>query len=331
MGQTDIRSIDLAMLRTFDALLRERSVSRAAARLFLSQPAVSASLKRLREAFGDPLFTRAPHGIVPTARALALAPRLDAVLLELQQLLNAGAPFDPAKSDRILRIAGSDHTSRTLLPALCRLLGEAGSRMRLSWELADYGLLSGRLRRGDVDIGLLPRTVPVSGVESTLLYEDAYVVVSRRGRRNAAARMDLDVFCDAPHAVLSQSRSMLDDSIDQILARAGRRRHIQVAVTSFSQMVDLLAEGEMVAVIPQRVASWYAKQLQAAPLPFELPRYRLYLCWDPRSNADDAVLWLKDRILELGKAPALGIAGSPGAPAEAGAVSPDPRYLPATG
>jgi len=302
MGRTDIRSVDLAMLRTFDALLRERSVSRAAARLFLSQPAVSASLKRLRGAFGDPLFTRAPHGIVPTARALALAPRLDAVLLELQQMLNPLNAFDPATSDRILRVAGSDHTSRTMLPTLCRTLSETGSRIRLSWELADYGLLIDRLRRGDVDVGLMPRTVPVAGVESTLLYEDAYVVCSRRGRGNAAARMNLESFCKAPHAVLAQSRSMLDDLIDQTLARQGRRRNVQVAVTSFSQMVDLLAGSEMIAVIPQRVAAWYAKQVHVAPLPLDLPRYRLYLCWDARSNADDAVLWLKDRMLGLGRA-----------------------------
>src|SRR6478735_7820878 len=83
MNQRDIRSLDIGMLRTFDALMREQSVSRAAARLFLSQPAVSASLNRLREVFEDPLFTRTSHGVVPTARAHALAPQVEKLLADL--------------------------------------------------------------------------------------------------------------------------------------------------------------------------------------------------------------------------------------------------------
>ena len=306
------------MLRTFDALLRERSVSRAAARLFLSQPAVSSSLKRLRETFQDPLFTRVPHGVVPTPRALALAPHLDAVLLELQQMLSVERVFDPATSDRILRIAGSDHTSRTLLPELCKSLSAAGSRIRLSWELADYSQLAERLRKGDIDLGLIPRSVPIVGVESTLLYEDAYVVVSRRGQAGQVGQagrtggLDIGAFCDAPHVVLGQSRSMLDDTIDQMLARQGRRRYIQVAVTTFSQMADLLESSDMLAVFPQRVARWYADRLASAPLPLDLPDYRLYLCWDARSNADEGVLWLKAKVLEVGRANEGGLAGRNG-------------------
>src|SRR4051812_21043490 len=133
MAGADIRSLDISMLRTFDALLSERSVSRAAARLFLSQPAVSSSLKRLREVFDDPLFTRSAHGVVPTARALALAPHVEAVLAEVSRLLAAGREFDPASSDRIFRIVGSDHMSQLLLPPLCRELVEHGSRIRVFW------------------------------------------------------------------------------------------------------------------------------------------------------------------------------------------------------
>ena len=303
MGRPDIRGVDLAMLRTFDALLRERSVSRAASRLFLSQPAVSASLKRLRETFDDPLFTRTAHGVVPTPRALALAPRVEAVLQDMQQLLNADRAFDPAHSDRILRIAGSDHSSRGLLPLLCKELTACGSRIRLAWELADYGQLPERLRKGDIDIGLLPRTAPAAGVESELLYEDAYVAVARRGHPRYAGGMDIEAFCAMPHVVLGQSRSNLDDGIDQALARRGLSRHVQAALTTFSQMTDLLANTDAVAVFPQRVARHYASALEAMPLPFELPSYRLYVCWDTRSNADEAVLWLRDALVRLGRPP----------------------------
>ncbi|HYP84381.1 LysR family transcriptional regulator [Variovorax sp.] len=309
MDRPDIRSVDLAMLRTFDALLRERSVSRAASRLFLSQPAVSASLKRLRETFGDPLFTRTAHGVVPTPRALALAPRVDAVLQDMQQLLNVDHDFNPAHSDRILRVAGSDHSSRAMLPLLCRQLSACGSRMRVAWELPDYGQLPERLRKGDIDLGLLPRMVPAAGIESELLYEDAYVAVARRHHPRLprpGAAMDIDNFCAMPHVVLGQSRSTLDDTIDQALARRGLSRQVQAAVTTFSQMTDLLAETDAIAVFPQRVAARYADVLDCMPMPFELPSYRLYVCWDTRSNGDQAVLWLRDMLVGLGRAPDAG-------------------------
>ena len=301
MGRPDIRGVDLAMLRTFDALLRERSVSRAASRLFLSQPAVSASLKRLRETFDDPLFTRTAHGVVPTPRALALAPRVEAVLRELQQLLNADRAFDPASSERILRIGGSDHSSHTMLPELCRDLHACGSRIRLAWELADYSRMPEQLRKGDLDVGLLPKMAPAAGVETELLYEDAYIAIARRGHPDLANGMDIDAFCAAPHVVLGQSRSVLDDTIDQILARQGRARHVQAAVTTFAQMADLLASTDAMAVFPKRVAERYAAQLDAMPLPFELPSYTLYVCWDARSNADEAVMWLRDALVRLGR------------------------------
>ncbi|MDM0043049.1 LysR family transcriptional regulator [Variovorax dokdonensis] len=302
MGRSDIRSVDLAMLRTFDALLRERSVSRAASRLFLSQPAVSASLKRLRETFGDPLFTRTAHGVVPTPRALELAPRVEAVLQDMQDLLDTDREFDPATSARILRIAGSDYSSRMLLPMLCTALTAQGSRIRLAWELADYGQLPERLRRGDVDLGLLPRIVPASGVESELLYEDSYVAVARKGHSKFGVGHDLEAFCAMPHVVLGQSRSNLDDAIDQALARQGLSRHVQAAVTTFSQMADLLASTDAVAVFPQRVAARWGHLLDAVSLPFELPAYRLYVCWDTRSNADAAVRWLREMVVGFGRA-----------------------------
>lgn len=314
MAIRDIRSLDVAMLRTFDALMRERSVSRAAARLFLSQPAVSASLKRLRETFDDALFTRTAHGVLPTPRALALAPHVEQALIHVQRLLNIEREFDPSASDRILRLAGSDHSSRMLLPPLCRLLADRGSRIRLFWEAADYRALAERLNKGDVDLGLLPsRSVP-SDVEFEMLYEDVYVVVARHGNPLFARGMSLDAFCLAPHAVLAQSRSGLDDAIDQALARNGRSRYAQVALTSFGEIAELLAATDHTAVFPRRVALRYAATLAEHPLPFELPSYRLYACWNLRSNEDPAVQWLRREIVRLGLA--AGLAGEEAASAQ---------------
>lgn len=296
---TDIRSVDVTMLRTFDALLRERSVSKAAARLFLSQPAVSALLKRLRVAFDDELFIRSRSGVEPTARALALAPNVESVLMELQRLMGMSRPFDPSRSDRILRISGSDHLCRTLMPPIARKLSALGSNMRLSWSLADYSKATDELARGDVDLVLIPRITQVTGVQTALLCEDSYVCVARVGHPALAAGLDLDGFCHYPHIVLGQSRSVLDDTVESQLARMGRKRYVQAGVTSFSQMVDLLVETDLIAVFPLRVARRYGSSLESVPLPFELPNYRLYACWHKRSETDEAAVWLRAQVLQV--------------------------------
>jgi DNA-binding transcriptional LysR family regulator len=98
--------------------------------------------------------------------------------------------------------------------------------------------------------------------------------------------------------VLGQSRSVLDDTIDSQLARVERQRHVQAGVNSFSQMVDLLAETDLIAVFPLRVARRYGALLATLPLPLDLPNYRLYACWHQRSDSDEAVVWLRQRVIE---------------------------------
>lgn len=300
MGTVDIRNLDIGMLRTFDALLTERSVSRAASRLFLSQPAVSSSLKRLREVLGDPLFTRSAHGVEPTARALALAPHVQAVLTELGKLLAVGLDFEPAHSDRVFRIMGSDHMSQLILPQLCTELAAAGSGIRIFWESANYPSLAERLQRGDADFGLMPRPAPPAGLWAQVLYEDMYVLVARRGRFEGT--VSLQDFCAAPQVFLGYGRSAMEDTIDQIVSRAGQHRHAQVAVTTFGQMAEIVSRTDHVAVFPARVAARYEHTLAVHPLPFELPRYGMYLGASLRSKTDPGMQWLAERIKTLASA-----------------------------
>ncbi|MDB6001083.1 MAG: Transcriptional regulator, LysR family [Rhizobacter sp.] len=292
MAQADIRNLDIGMLRTFDALLRERSVSRAAARLFLSQPAVSASLKRLRDTFDDPLFTRTAHGVLPTPRALALASQVEAVLLEVSKLLNVDRGFDPASSDRIFRVSGSDYSSQRMLPGVCGDLVRIGSRVRVLWESASSATLAERLQRGDLDLGVLPRPSPPTNLEHQALYEDSYVAVARRGHPAFASGMTLEGFCAAPQVFFGYGTSWLDDHVDQVLARQGMRRNMQVAVTSFGQMAGFLAQTDHVSIFPRRVAIAHEATLESHPLPFDVPVYSVYLCWDRRSKEDAGVQWL---------------------------------------
>lgn len=299
MSQRDIRSLDVGMLRTFDALMREQNVSRAAARLFLSQPAVSASLNRLREVFGDPLFTRTSRGVVPTQRALALAPQVHKVLEDLAALLEADRPFDAAASHRIFRIAGSDHASRMLLPQLSRTLIAMGSGIRLLWVPPGSWSLAEHLHKGELDVGVIARIQPPRDVATQVLYEDRYVYVMRKDHPRAGEPVSLDSFCAVPQVFLGYGTSTLDDLIDETLAHSGRQRLAQIAVSSFGQIVHQLQNSDHAAVLGGRVARQFAAQLHIQPLPFELPGYQSLLCWDNRSDTDGGVQWLKQQIVHI--------------------------------
>ena len=304
MNQRDIRSLDIGMLRTFDALMRERSVSRAADRLFLSQPAVSASLNRLRETFGDALFTRTSHGVVPTVRAQSLAPQVEKVLADIASLLDVEQAFDPATSTRVFRIAGSDHASALFLPPLGRTLTACASGIRIVWEPTGSWSLQERLGRGDLDVAVIARLVMPRDMETQVLYEDSYVYARRKGHPLAKKKVTVEMFCETPQIFLGYGSSVLDNTIDELLARQGRQRHAQFAVTSFGQIVHQLVNSDHAAVLGRRVAIAHADKLDIAPLPFELPKYQSMLCWDARAASDPGIAWLRAQIVQAATAAA---------------------------
>ncbi len=296
MAERDIRELDVSMLRTFDALMRERSVSRAAERLFLSQPAVSASLNRLRRVFDDPLFTRTSHGVIPTPRALALAPRVEGVLERLNALLRPEEEFDPATSERIFRMSGSDHTGQLVLPALGRRLSAARSRIRVVFEPGQLSALVRRLQKGDLDIAFLPGEWPLARVESALLYEDSFVFAARPGHPRFMQGVSLEAFCEVPQVFFGYGASGLEGMTDDVLRGIGRERFVQFAVSSFGQLTSILEQTDFAAVIPSRVATLYGRRLAIHSLPFHLPPYKLYMCWHPRATDDPGLQWLRREL-----------------------------------
>ncbi len=299
MNQRDIRSLDIGMLRTFDALMREKSVSRAAAQLMLSQPAVSASLNRLREVFGDPLFSRTSYGMVPTARAHALSPRVALVLEGVTGLLDSDAAFDPSASTRVFRMTGSDHASRVVLPSLMRTLAQCGSQVRIVWETLGPWPLAERLRKRELDLGVVARILSPRDMQTELLYEDHYVYVTRHGHPQCGEAVTLDSFCATPQVFLGYGTSSLEDIIEDVLQGLGRQRLAQIAVNSFGQLVELLQRSDHGAVIASRVARSFSAQLQTHALPFELPTYRQFICTCTRVDEDAGIRWLAAQVRQI--------------------------------
>lgn len=283
--------LDLNLLRALDALLDERNVTRAAQRLSLTQPAVSAMLTRLRESFDDPLFVRSQRGIVPTERALQLAAPLKQVLSDIEQMLQAPA-FEPREAELTLTIASTDYALRAVVvPFLARLRQEAPG-IRAVIVPVQHERLQAQLESGDVDMALItPETTPAD-LHARRLFDERYVCVMRADHPAAARRLTLERFCALDHALVSYAGGSLSGVTDEALARIGRARRVTVSVNSFLVLPDILLTSDLIAVVPSRLAQG-VQGLAVVEPPLEVPGFTKTLAWHERTHRAPGQRWVR--------------------------------------
>lgn len=307
MQAPNLAGLDLNLLVALRALLAERHVTRAAARIGLSQPAMSHALGRLRELLGDPLLVRTPSGMQPTARAEAMTVPLERALDDVARLLASPAPFEAARSTRRFRIATNDYMELVLFPQLlARLWGEAPGvdvrvrniGARVSEELAEARL--------DLAMGVVPQfgdPHPAPGIHVQRLVSDRFVCVVRDGHPTVKKRLSLDEFVAMPHALVSP-RGESGSVVDTALARLGKKRRVAVEVPHFLVAPHVVRETDVILTLAARVADSLGPLLglrRLAP-PIELDGFSMAMAWHERQHADPAHAWLRALITTVAKA-----------------------------
>lgn len=296
-------AVDLNLLRVFDALMRERGVTRAGERLGLSQPAVSASLGRLRHLLGDQLFVREGHAMIPTNRALALAEPIAAALLQIEDALRTATPFDPSRETRAFRILGSDYFSVMLMPELAARVGAAAPGVLL--QLLDGGRTSiaPMLAEGRVDLALGPVIDGPEWLVADVLFSSGVVAVLAADHAAIAEygvrpgeRLPLDLFCSLPHALCSTDGG-LTTTVDEALAGADRRRRIALTLPHFHAVALAVAGGRLIGSLPIHFAKAIANSLGLAifDLPVEPTGVRIAMHWHRRQDEDPGHRWLREQ------------------------------------
>jgi DNA-binding transcriptional LysR family regulator len=294
-----IRSMDLNLLPVLAALFEARSVSRAAALLNLTQPAVSRALQRLRAHFKDPLFVRGQRGLSLTARALAIQPVLGEMLGSLEDLL-APADFDPKALVRELVLTGSDYCENVLLPPLLSVLRERapGVTVRLT-SITDR--LWEHLDQGKIDLVVLPEQSMQPNTRHRFLFSDPYVCVAASKHPRIRKKLDLDAFCAIPHVQVKAKASEVSarSPIDTILDRLDRKRTVAATVSTMFSVGRIVAESDLIATLPRRVAEIAAATLPVRlhPMPIELWDVRIALGWHERCQDDPAHKFLRDLVV----------------------------------
>ncbi|WP_233861788.1 LysR family transcriptional regulator [Paraburkholderia adhaesiva] len=284
--------IDLNLLKALDALLDERNVTRAAQRLSLTQPAVSAMLTRLRESFGDPLFVRTQRGIVPTARALELEGPVKQILADVESMLQPPS-FDPAVTDMTLTIAATDYALQAVVVPFLSALRQHAPGIRTVILPVRHERLYEQLQRGDIDFALItPDTTPPD-LHARRLFDERYVCVMREGHPDAGKkRLSLDRFCALDHALVSYNGGSLTGVTDEALARVGRVRRVTVSVTSFLVLPEILRSSNLIAVVPSRLAT-QATGLAIFDPPLEIPGFTKTVAWHERTHHAPGHRWAR--------------------------------------
>lgn len=292
----DLRTLDLNLLKTLDALLDERSVTRAAARLSLTQPAVSGMLTRLRDNFGDPLFIRAPHGMVPTLRAQQLAPVVKQILNDINTLLQP-AQFDPLTADFTFTLAATDYALKAVVVPFIAALKVRAPMIRVRVIPVEPERLTAQFEQGKIDLALLTPSTTPGDLHSRTLYEERYVCMLRADHPDARAPLSLDRFCALEHILVSYEGESFWGVTDDALAKVGRKRRVGLSVSSFLVLPEVLAVSDMIAVVPSRLASARASICVQKP-PVAIHGFTKNMAWHERNHRDPAQQWLRELLHE---------------------------------
>ena len=293
----DIRRIDLNLLVALDALLEEQSVTRAAKRLALTQPTVSAMLARLRKIFGDPLFVRSQRGILPTPRAVALAPTLKQWLAEAHALV-ANERFEPATAEFTASLTANDYIQSALIVPFIERLRREAPNARLAVRSAQLADVAAKLASGDLDLCVTTTPeIPSSDLPSRLLYEERYVCVVRSEHPlKSRTAVSLEQFCRYPHVMVSPAEGGFVGPTDRALAQIGRKRRVVLSAPGFLILPEILKADDLIAVVPERMLRGRMAGLRSFAPPVAVPGFGVFLLWHQRLHKDPAHRWVRELL-----------------------------------
>ncbi len=304
-----VRNTDLNLLVYLDILLKEKSVTRAAEQLGLTQPAMSNALKRLREVFNDPILIRTNQGMTATEKALSLQPEIRKLVLEMQTLLEPNQDFQAQDSRRVFRIMCSDYAEATLLPAMIKRMREEAPGIILDC-LTPSDVSYQDLEQGHVDMAINRfNDMPASFHQKTI-WRDSFSCLLNADNP-MAKKFNLKTYLQAQHVWVSKTGMGVGLGvnpehqsglgwIDKALEKLGHKRQISIFTRHYTMPALLVMNNDLIATLPTKVAVMYAANpalVLKAP-PFSIPEFELKMAWSPLLHHSAAHRWLRGLIMQ---------------------------------
>jgi|SRR5450631_3394106 DNA-binding transcriptional LysR family regulator len=298
-----ISDVDVGLLLTLDALLKEQNVTHAATRLNITQSALSARLTRLRQLLNDPLFIPAAsgRGMIPTPHATALQPELSRLIERLNDFVNTAHQFDLATSRRVFRIAATDNPAAIIAPDLIPLIRSHAPQAQVAFTLPDKARIADHLEQGDIDLFVGAAEDAAGGLVGQTLFEDEFVTAQRRGHPRGKRDMTLDEFCRLDHLLISTAGGHFSGMIDNALAEIGRERQVSISIQSYALAPLVLTSSDCVCTLPRRFLQRFDQVLDLFEPPLSLSTFGMQMFWHPKMRTDPAHKWLRKLVLQVAK------------------------------
>jgi DNA-binding transcriptional LysR family regulator len=294
MRQVHLRNVDLNLIVLLHALLEERHITRAAKRSFLSQPAMSRALERLREMFGDPLLVRSGRAYERTVRGERVLRELEALMPRLEAIVG-GTDFDPAQSRERFRVALTDNACMILLPSLMARIRRAAAHAKLEispWRTQAYE----EVAAGRIDIALSAEEAPPA-LESEVLFNLDFVCLVGSAQRIRSRRLTLKQYLELPHALVETSGNQ-QTLVDRPLAQLGVKRTVALSLPFFVPAMFAIAQTDLVLTVPRRLAKVTAAMagVRVVEPPREIKSFPYFMVWHSRLTSEQAHAWFREQL-----------------------------------
>ena len=295
----DSKRLDLNLLVTLETLLVEQNVTKAAARLHLSQPAVSAQLNRLRHEFDDPLLIPAQRGMTPTAKAIELLDPLRQALDQVRATVATHRNFDPAKAKLTVAIACTDYLQAAVVKPLVVELRTRAPGVRVALRNLDLPQLEAQMARGDVDLALMTPQVAPPSLRTRHLFDERYVLIGRRKHPRLREGITVEEFAKLEHVIVSLGGGGFVTPVDSALAALGYRRNAVLSAASFLFVPEIVSYSDFVALVPERLVRDRADKLKVMDCPFPVEGFAVGMVWHERSHGHSGQRWIREAIVSL--------------------------------
>ncbi|HEY4542948.1 MAG TPA: LysR family transcriptional regulator [Noviherbaspirillum sp.] len=298
-----LRDIDLNLLVAFTVLVAEAHVSRAAQRLGISQSSTSLALAKLRVMFKDPILVKAGNAMAPTERALRLLPQVEALLHEVEALVQDSAPFDPAKSkDRITMII-TDYIDFVVMPRLMTELARQAPDISLKLVGPNPMRIGEVMSNGQVDVSITYFPVPPENVRVRPLFSDRMVAMARNEHPLFRETLTLEKFCAYGHVAIEpgEGATMYNALVDNALRDTGLARRIVLSKPTFLGVPFVVAQTDLIAILPERVARQFTT---LAPIrlfepPMQMEPFNVVLMWHDRTHHSPLHQWFRGTLADI--------------------------------
>ena len=286
-------------LSAFAILMKEKSVTRAADKLNISQPAMSATLRKLRHQFGDPLFVRVGRELIPTDRANEILEVVQQVSGLFELIDRDAMSFDPKLDAALLRIQASDYTHSVLLPNIMAALPTEAPMMKIDMRPLAFDQLERELEGGELDFAVLPDFLAPPTMQMRKIFEETFFCIMRQGHALSGGDIAIEKLAKCQHIRVTPALTKGKSRVDKAFEKANVSRDVKLTVANYNTVPEVVASTDLVSFFPSSMAKFLDARFVIKKSPLHFDKSTMSLIWHPRKQTSKSHKWARDFLVRM--------------------------------